>query len=434
MKTIFREYHQFSEEEFKILWKTCIFVLDTNTLLNMYRYSRETVKQYFQILNELKENKQLWIPYQVGYEFFENRPNVISTLEKSYDEILTIVNTTQSQIEKIKNHPFLDLDDIKKKINHGLEKVTKEILDQKNKHPEWLKTDDVLQKINELFDDNVGESYTEEELEHLYKEGQDRYDKKIPPGFKDNAKQDNKKYGDFILWKQIIDKAIQTKKSIILISGDVKEDWWLEKDGQRIMPLPKLKKEIYRLANVDFHIYTADKFLEYYKKNKKQNIPEKAIEEIRIIREIQEEKILRERYDKIIKKQGKEEEKQEIILEKILKDNYENDKIRQQIRIKEIAKLARKLFLIAVTYDLTFPRELLTTMTQLGDETKNISLNEVEDILEKLLMLIDILKEQGIIEEDLRNISKIEKNLNILKNEIISETYSYKVKNFMRRM
>ena len=46
--------------------------------------------------------------------------------------------------------------------------------------------------------------------------------------------EDIKKYGDLILWYQIIDKAKESKKPIILISGDVKEDWWLEKNGKRI--------------------------------------------------------------------------------------------------------------------------------------------------------------------------------------------------------
>ena len=50
------------------------------------------------------------------------------------------------------------------------------------------------------------------------------------------------------------EKAKVTKKPIIFISGDVKEDWWLEKDGKRIMPLPQLKKEIYDEAEVDYHI------------------------------------------------------------------------------------------------------------------------------------------------------------------------------------
>ena len=118
MKNIFKEYHQFTEQEFQQLWKDCLFVLDTNTLLNMYRYSRATVDDYFNVLREIKNNNQLWIPFQVGYEFYENRINVISEYEKSYDEILSILEKAKSDIEaKYKNHPFLDLGKIKEEMS-----------------------------------------------------------------------------------------------------------------------------------------------------------------------------------------------------------------------------------------------------------------------------------------------------------------------------
>lgn len=59
-----------------------------------------------------------------------------------------------------------------------------------------------------------------------------------------------------ILWFQIIEKAKKSQKNIIFVSDDVKKDWWIIKDGEKIMPLPALKKEILTEAKVDFHIYT----------------------------------------------------------------------------------------------------------------------------------------------------------------------------------
>lgn len=291
MKKSFKEYHQFSADEFQQLFKNCLFVFDTNTLLNMYRYRRETVDAYMKVLKELKNKNQLWIPHQIGYEFFENRISVISEYEKSYDEILSILDNAKKNIEnKYKNHPFLDLAKIKEEINAGLSSVELKIKIQKNNHPKWLEGDDVLENIVELFDKNVGNEYDDERLEEIKKEGEKRYAKKIPPGFKDDQKTEEKKYGDLILWFQIIDKATESKRPIILISGDIKDDWWLEKDGKRIMPLPQLKKEIFVKAGVDFHIYTADRFLELYKISSEE-IDERAIKEIRKIRELEEERM-----------------------------------------------------------------------------------------------------------------------------------------------
>jgi hypothetical protein len=291
MKKSFREYHQFTATEFDQLFKNCLFVFDANTLLNMYRYSRETVNSYMKVLAELKNKGQLWIPYQIGYEFYENSIGVISEYEKSYDEILSILDDAKKNIEnKYKNHPFLDLVKIKEEMNAGLSKVESKIKIQKNNHPKWLEGDDVMEKINELFEGSVGENYTDKKIGEIKKEGEARYAKKIPPGFKDNQKAEDKKYGDLILWFQIIDKAKKSKKPIILISGDVKDDWWLERDGKRIMPLPQLKKEMLDKSGVDFHIYTADRFLELYK-IPSQEIDEKTIKEVRKIRELEEERM-----------------------------------------------------------------------------------------------------------------------------------------------
>ena len=150
MKKTFREYHQYTTQEFKALWEKCLFVFDANTLLNMYRYSRKTVDIYFKVLTKLKENKQLWIPYRVGYEFYENRINVISEYEKSYDAILGVLENAKREIEtKYKNHPFLDLKKINLKVNEGLSSTEALIKEAKGKHPNWLENDEVLEKIND---------------------------------------------------------------------------------------------------------------------------------------------------------------------------------------------------------------------------------------------------------------------------------------------
>lgn len=297
MKNTFKQYHQFTEYEFKQLWKDCLFVFDTNTLLNMYRYSRNTVDEYFKVLKELKKKEQLWIPYQVGYEFYEERINVISDYEGSYDSVLRILDKAKKDIEEsYKNHPFLDLKEIKKKMDTGLKSVETEIKKAKNNHPKWIEKDDVLDEINNLFENSIGINYDDEKLSEIKKEGKERYDKKVPPGYKDDKKSGDKKYGDLILWYQIIDKAKECKKPIILISCDVKEDWWLEKNGKRIMPLPQLKKEIFEKAGVDFHIYTADRFLEYYGN---KNIDKGTIDEVRKIRKLEEERMIMRRREMV---------------------------------------------------------------------------------------------------------------------------------------
>ena len=51
MKEKFKHYQKFTKEELEQISKNCVFVFDSNTLLNMYRYSRSTVDEFFKILN-----------------------------------------------------------------------------------------------------------------------------------------------------------------------------------------------------------------------------------------------------------------------------------------------------------------------------------------------------------------------------------------------
>jgi hypothetical protein len=290
MKETFREYHQFDQKGIKELWKRGLFVFDTNTLLNMYRYSRDTVDEYIGVLSELKKRGQIWIPYQTGLEFYENRLEVISEYEDSYDVILDILAKAKTDIEnKYKDHPFLDLSAISRDISKGVSGVESRIKQAKRDHPKWVKNDEMLKKINDLFEGATGERYDTSQLNALYKEGKQRYEEKIPPGYKDVKKPGNKAYGDFVLWCQILDHAKKVQKPIIFISGDIKEDWWLKKNGERIQPRPELKREMLDKADVDFHIYTADRFLEYYQSGGTK-VDSETIKEVRKVRELEEKR------------------------------------------------------------------------------------------------------------------------------------------------
>lgn len=104
---------------------------------------------------------------------------------------------------------------------------------------------------------------------------------KIPPGFKDNSKNINK-YGDLIIWKELIKKAKFENKSFILIIDDLKEDWWLRLQGKTISPRQELSQELYNDTQQLFYLYTPDRFLEFA--GKSENVKQETINEVREIR------------------------------------------------------------------------------------------------------------------------------------------------------
>src|SRR2546425_8220950 len=97
MRNLFPGFYERNEEEVNKLWQEGIFVFDTNMLLNVYRYSPETRNRYFEILRQLKE--QLWIPYQVAYEYQDNRLTVIQEQIEAYKKIANILHSNSQNLE-----------------------------------------------------------------------------------------------------------------------------------------------------------------------------------------------------------------------------------------------------------------------------------------------------------------------------------------------
>ena len=122
----------------------------------------------------------------------------------------------------------------------------------------------VVERITKIFDARVGEKPKPEQLAAIRKEGEDRYAKKIPPGYRDAKKDPSEgdKFGDLIIWKALIDKATGEKRPVIFISSnDVKEDWWHIHRGRKLGPRPELVEEFKTQTGQDFHIYELPYFL-----------------------------------------------------------------------------------------------------------------------------------------------------------------------------
>ena len=99
-----------------------------------------------------------------------------------------------------------------------------------------------------LFKSKVGNPYSKETYEQLENEGKERYKNNIPPGYKDSIKKENK-YGDYIIWKEIIQFSKEHKKNIIFVTDDKKEDWWNIIHGETIGIRVELRKEFLNETN-----------------------------------------------------------------------------------------------------------------------------------------------------------------------------------------
>jgi hypothetical protein len=293
MKKKFSHFQLPTQIQSKNLWDKCLFVFDTNALLNLYRYSPTARKDFLKILKSIED--RIWLPYQIGYEFYKNRIKTLNDEISQYDkfvkelqEIETMLNKLGGLINSKKSHPHINskfVDDIKKIIN----KAKSNISSEKKKFEKFKQKDTVVSCLEKLFKNKVGENYTSQELKKIIIEGEFRYRNEIPPGYEDELSKDKSglsKYGDLIIWFQIIDKAKEFKKPIVFITDDVTGDWWkLLGKGKIECPRPELIEEIGNECKVSFYMYHSDKFMELSRKYLKQNINNQSIIEAKETRE-----------------------------------------------------------------------------------------------------------------------------------------------------
>lgn len=286
MRKQFVEYYDLSEKQIKHIWENSLIILDTNVLLNLYRYNDDARNEFLKVLEAY--NDRLWIPYQVGLEFHSRRKEIIRKHSAAYiefgdelsEQLLKIFDTVSS---KYSRHPYIDFIGIKKKVQRSAETIKRSLAKHSEEHPDLLKNDPVLETITRLFDGRTGEDFTDKMLEDLYEDGEKRYSSKVPPGYCDekNKKGQDKRsiYGDLIVWKQIIQYCKEQKKPIIFLTDDHKSDWW-EKVGGKHSPRKELIKEFVNNTGCNILMYDSQRFLEYAKTNTDFKVSNKTIKEV----------------------------------------------------------------------------------------------------------------------------------------------------------
>lgn len=144
-------------------------------------------------------------------------------------------------IAVLEKRNFPEIDELLNSVGACYDKATSLLDDYFDEHS-------VLTLINDTWNSDLPEDFLDElqnnqqimaplELSEIYgicDDGEKRYKKENPPGYKDAKKKDGiRKYSDLIWWKEVIQYARKSRKNIVLVTDDVKEDWWtIDEKGQ----------------------------------------------------------------------------------------------------------------------------------------------------------------------------------------------------------
>ncbi|MFI7029287.1 PIN-like domain-containing protein [Microbispora rosea] len=259
----FGAYYPPSNELLQRIFKEGLIVLDANVLLNLYRYLPSARDELFNVLERLATS--LWVPDQVGFEFSRRRLAAIRDHRSAFDSITSVLTkslgSSISGIAEFANRISLD-PEIKTGMISKLEEVYGVVRSEIAKiGPDSqisgsidAGVDPITVRLEQLLAGKIGPALPAHEKEKVRAEAARRADLGIPPGYKDKAKGDSS--GDYLIWYQMILEAGLRKVPVMLVTDDVKEDWWLREHGQTLGPRPELYEEMLEKAGVSFVITT----------------------------------------------------------------------------------------------------------------------------------------------------------------------------------
>lgn len=288
MREQFRAYYSPSSEEFGRLWDEALIVFDANALLNLFRYSATVRDEWLELLQ--REENRLWLPHQAGLEFHRNRRMIASQQAQAFDQVEKALTDAEANIRKsidgLRRHPSVEAEESTALIERHMRKVQKKFKKARARHFDAVLNqeahDNTLESITSLYEGKVGDAYSKERFAELVKEGAARYARKIPPGYMDDSKEGDRKYGDFILWRQMLDHGEKVKKPVIFVTDDAKEDWWLKAGSKTLGPRPELVEEYFEAADERIHLYEPRAFLRFARE-RGEEISETAIAEAKSV-------------------------------------------------------------------------------------------------------------------------------------------------------
>ncbi|MCM1188862.1 MAG: PIN-like domain-containing protein [bacterium] len=234
-------------------------VTDTNVLLHIYGYSPEFSEFAVECLNAVKDRLVLPSTVAVEYkrhqhrEFSRMRSRISSVEERLCKQITNVDSAIMSVCDELDKLQYSEVAELKAGalLKSGeLKKIFEDFFADRKSTLEllagaWGPDDRVLRLFQDLKAlGNIMPAITQEELYCQCDEAEKRYEKKISPGYRDANKKGSglRKYGDYLLWWEMMRYAKKTSTDIIWVSDDVKPDWCEVVEGKKQL-LPELISE-----------------------------------------------------------------------------------------------------------------------------------------------------------------------------------------------
>lgn len=267
-----------SDMKIEDLIENASIVFDTSALGKLYHLTDANKQSMLNILREHFKDS-IWIPFWVWKEYQRNRKKFIAQpiyecykkpqfLDSKNHTYLHLLNEHVDSLKSNDNfHPYFDATYIKEMngLHQKLQEVvtairckTEEAYAQKHNEIKDLtnSNDDVLDTLSEF---KVAPALSYDKILDIVRDGDVRYRHSIPPGYLDSDKTSLDKFGDLIIWKEIIEHSKNDKCDIVFICNDLKQDWYI--DSNLCIPRDELIYEFSSLTGRNITIITIESFI-----------------------------------------------------------------------------------------------------------------------------------------------------------------------------
>jgi hypothetical protein len=277
-------YKTVSPEEYRAVLRNGLVVLDTNSLLDLYRYHEETRKNFLRLYESIGDN--LWIPQHVMFEFLERRVDVLDE-RRGYpdavvEELQGLISTYKERVLTWANRvnlPSGGKDEIVGVIENASREVGERIRnlsrDDSLNGAEDTPKDPVLAALEPIILGCIGDPLPPDELKEARAEARKRIVDRRPPGYMDANKKGENADGDYLIWYETLREAARRQVDVLLVTRDQKQDWWRIEKGQAKGPRWELADELESRAGTRLYMLRPASLGQHAP----QPLPEKSLED-----------------------------------------------------------------------------------------------------------------------------------------------------------
>jgi predicted nucleic acid-binding protein len=289
----FDAYRTPTDADYRDLLTKGLVVLDTNVFLDLYRYSERTRHDLFGVLRSLSD--RLWVPRQVMVEFWRNRESRLqdprdtaktaSELAAGREQMMGIFRAWSNRVGLEARHRDPLADALTEAFDRVIAGVNELADDDASHFARDTNSDPILADLEPILQGRVGPALDKTEYNKALEEAKRRIQAKEPPGYKDAGKAGVFPAGDYLVWLQTLREAKRRQQDVLVVTGDVKEDWWRREFGELRGPRPELAEEMRAEAGSRLYLLRPESLLVHARRVLQVEVHDESVKDVERVTE-----------------------------------------------------------------------------------------------------------------------------------------------------